>query len=387
MLLRRPIAIAARTMMGIMWVLSVLMWSNGAALAQTGGLSHSPAEIVKKYFELDQKGAKLDSMSFEALAPYRSWQAEPVWGKVVVIRGFSVPVHHRDWEIVNRLEVVIPVTFQVIGSVYLETAGFLPDDTVEEIRVRVKSIRNRWRIIEPMLPPHVGQKRMINYRAGSLGEGNGTGQAREPGRASGRIAKGQVGRTMGKAPIDLFIFDLDGTLIESKWDIAASVNFTLEELGLPQRPIEEIFGFVGDGVKKLLRLAVGETNRISFEEALGVFRRHYLAHCLDRTVYYPGVEKTLGHFAGQTKGGRHEQVDRIHPRYPPRTGAAVFRLCRRRRQRIWIKTRTRHVAAYYGTAERCERADGAGRRQYKRHQRRAQCRHSSVCGRLRNGQS
>jgi hypothetical protein len=64
---------------------------------------------------------------------------------------------------VNPLEVVIPVTFQVIGSVYLETAGFLPDDTVEEIRVRVKSIRNRWRIIEPLLPPHVGQKRMINY--------------------------------------------------------------------------------------------------------------------------------------------------------------------------------------------------------------------------------
>ena len=74
---------------------------------------------------------------------------------------------------------------------------------------------------------------------------------------------------MGKAAIDLLIFDLDGTLIESKWDIAASVNFTLEELGLPQRPLEEIFGFVGDGVKKLLRLAVGETNRVSFEEALG----------------------------------------------------------------------------------------------------------------------
>ena len=121
-------------------------------IGSNGGLSHSPAEIVKKYFELDQKGAKLDSMSFEALAPYRSWQAEPAWGKVIVIRGFSVPEHHRHWEIVNPLEVVIPVTFQVIGSVYLETAGFLPDDTVEEIRVRVKSIRNRWRIIEPVLP-------------------------------------------------------------------------------------------------------------------------------------------------------------------------------------------------------------------------------------------
>jgi hypothetical protein len=148
----------------MMCMMTALLWSDSrTAVAQTGGLSHSPAEIVKKYFELDQKGAKLDSLSFEALAPYRSWQAEPVWGRVVVIRGFTVPEHHRDWEVVNRLEVVIPVTFQVIGSVYLETAGFLPEDSVEEIRVRVKSVRNRWRIMEPVLPPHVGQKRMINF--------------------------------------------------------------------------------------------------------------------------------------------------------------------------------------------------------------------------------
>lgn len=106
---------------------------------------------------------------------------------------------------------------------------------------------------------------------------------------------------MGKTPIDLLIFDLDGTLIESKWDIAASVNLALEELGLPQRPEEEIFGFVGDGVKKLLRLAVGEDNRVSFEEALAVFRRNYLAHCLDRTIFYPGVEKTLSHFSDKRK--------------------------------------------------------------------------------------
>jgi hypothetical protein len=162
MLSWRPIAIALSPVIGTMSLL--LFWTEaGVTWAQTGGLSHSPAEIVKKYFELDQKGAKLDSMSYEALAPYRSWDAEPVWGRVVVIREFSVAEHHRDWEIVNGLEVVIPVTFQVIGSVYLETAGFLPEASVEEIHVRVKSVRNRWRIVEPVLPPHVGQKRMINF--------------------------------------------------------------------------------------------------------------------------------------------------------------------------------------------------------------------------------
>lgn len=164
MLSCRFMIVAVSPVLATMTLLALLVgMEGGAAWAQTGGLSHSPAEIVKKYFELDQKGAKLDSMSFEALAPFRSWDTEPIWGKVIVIREFSVAEHHRDWEVVNRLEVVIPVTFEVIGSVYLETAGFFPEPSVEEIRVRVKSIKNRWRIIEPVLPPHVGQKRMINF--------------------------------------------------------------------------------------------------------------------------------------------------------------------------------------------------------------------------------
>ena len=101
--------------------------------------------------------------------------------------------------------------------------------------------------------------------------------------------------------VDLMIFDLDGTLIESKWDIALSVNLTLGELGLPLRSQEEIFGYVGDGVKKLLRLAVGEGNQSRFDEALRVFRGHYLAHCLDRTRYFPGIEPVLTHFAQKQK--------------------------------------------------------------------------------------
>lgn len=106
---------------------------------------------------------------------------------------------------------------------------------------------------------------------------------------------------MGKTSVQLLIFDLDGTLIESKWDIAKSVNLTLAELGLPERPLEEIFGFVGDGVKKLLRLAVGEEGRTSFEDALTVFRGHYLAHCLDQTTFFPGIEQMLRHFAYKQK--------------------------------------------------------------------------------------
>src|SRR3989475_2645794 len=97
-------------------------------------------------------------------------------------------------------------------------------------------------------------------------------------------------------PADLLIFDLDGTLIESKWDIAAAVNLTLAELKPPERSQEDIFSFVGDGIKRLLRLAVGEDNQERYDEALGVFRGHYLAHCLDCTKFYPGIETVLTHF-------------------------------------------------------------------------------------------
>ena len=102
-------------------------------------------------------------------------------------------------------------------------------------------------------------------------------------------------------PVDLLIFDLDGTLIESKWDIATAVNLTLANLALPQRSQEEIFSFVGDGIKRLLRSAVGEENQSRYEESLRVFRGHYLAHCLDHTRFYPGIETVLTHFARKHK--------------------------------------------------------------------------------------
>jgi len=133
------------------------------AAAQTGSLKHSPSDVVKRYLMLDYKGARIDAMSVETVASYTSWHEEPAWGHVVVTRGFVVAEHYRQWEVIDSLEVVIPVTFQVIGSVYLETAGFVQEVETEEVRFRVKAVRNRWRITEPILPPHVGQKRMVNF--------------------------------------------------------------------------------------------------------------------------------------------------------------------------------------------------------------------------------
>ena len=103
---------------------------------------------------------------------------------------------------------------------------------------------------------------------------------------------------MKHGPLDgsirLVIFDFDGTLIDSKYDIATSVNLTLEALELPTRTPEEIFTFVGDGIKRLLRLSVGEANEARYEEALRIFRLHYLAHATDTTQLYPGLDRLFG---------------------------------------------------------------------------------------------
>jgi hypothetical protein len=140
-----------------------LVLAAGGGLAQTGSLKHSPSDVVKRYVELDHKGARLDAMSIESVASYTGWNEEPAWGHVVVTRGFVVAEQYRQWEVINRLEIVIPVTFQVIGSVYLETAGFVQEVETEEVRFRVKAIKNRWKIVEPKIPPHVGQKRMVKF--------------------------------------------------------------------------------------------------------------------------------------------------------------------------------------------------------------------------------
>ena len=104
-----------------------------------------------------------------------------------------------------------------------------------------------------------------------------------------------------KFKADLLIFDLDGTLADTKDDLAHSVNLTLRELGLPERSNETIYGFVGSGVRKLIQQAVGEEEGERLREAIRVFRKHYLAHLLDHTRLYPGMDEVLRHFASKKK--------------------------------------------------------------------------------------
>ncbi len=137
--------------------------SAQAQISPSGSIRRSPVEVVKRYVLLDQKGARLDAPSFDTLVPYINWKEEPAWTRVVIVGNIQVPEDYRKWEIINNLEVIIPVTFQVRGAVYLETAAFIPEETTEEVRFRVKVAGSYWRIVEPVIPPHVGVKRMVNF--------------------------------------------------------------------------------------------------------------------------------------------------------------------------------------------------------------------------------
>lgn len=93
---------------------------------------------------------------------------------------------------------------------------------------------------------------------------------------------------------DTVIFDLDGTLLNTLEDLKDSVNYALGNAGMPLRSIEEIRNFVGNGVKRLLELAVpeGEENPC-FEEVFGAFRNYYSQHCNDKTAPYPHIVELL----------------------------------------------------------------------------------------------
>ena len=91
------------------------------------------------------------------------------------------------------------------------------------------------------------------------------------------------------------IFDLDGTLIDSRADLALAVNLTREELGLAAIPQAEVVGYVGEGVRRLLSRAIPELPQ-QLDRALAINQRHYRAHLLDQTTLYPGVGAALERF-------------------------------------------------------------------------------------------
>ena len=103
------------------------------------------------------------------------------------------------------------------------------------------------------------------------------------------------------AAVRALIFDLDGTLIDSKLDLALSVNAAIKHMGHAPLAHETIYGYVGDGAPLLLRRALGEgVTDAEVDQGLGFFLSYYRAHMLDNTVTYPGVREGLDLLKGRS---------------------------------------------------------------------------------------
>lgn len=94
---------------------------------------------------------------------------------------------------------------------------------------------------------------------------------------------------------ETFVFDLDGTLLDTLTDLSNSCNHALHQFGMPERTVDEVRQFLGNGVRRLMGNAVpqGEGNPV-FEDVLKAFRAYYFEHQFDTTRPYPGVVEMLG---------------------------------------------------------------------------------------------
>lgn len=95
--------------------------------------------------------------------------------------------------------------------------------------------------------------------------------------------------------IKLVIFDLDGTLIDSRLDLVHSVNAALRHIGHPALPDEVIASYVGDGAPILIQRALGgeQVDEATMRKGLEFFLSYYREHKLDHTTVYPGIAEVL----------------------------------------------------------------------------------------------
>ena len=91
-----------------------------------------------------------------------------------------------------------------------------------------------------------------------------------------------------------YIFDLDGTLLDTLEDLAAAVNYALKKGGYPERSLAEVRSFVGDGMRLLMKRSLPEgVSEEVLDSAFKDFRDYYSVHYMDRTRPYPGIEEML----------------------------------------------------------------------------------------------
>lgn len=95
--------------------------------------------------------------------------------------------------------------------------------------------------------------------------------------------------------IKAVIFDLDGTLVNSLFDLAAACDYALSQKGFPTHTVEEYKYFIGNGIPKLIERSLPEINRDAktIEEVKEIFLKYYSVHFADKTIAYDGMNETV----------------------------------------------------------------------------------------------
>jgi phosphoglycolate phosphatase len=114
-----------------------------------------------------------------------------------------------------------------------------------------------------------------------------------------------------KKEIELFMFDLDGTLANTGRDLANAVNYVRFSLDLAPLDHRLVYSHVGRGVEHLLRSSLPEHLAEQFKEVMDLFLQRYEKHLLDTTVLYPHVAETLDHFRHKKKAVVSNKLHRL----------------------------------------------------------------------------
>jgi len=135
----------------------------------------------------------------------------------------------------------------------------------------------------------------------------------------------RTNRPFPAAQIQLLVFDLDGTLVDSRVDLANSINAMLRRYDRPELPCDVIASYIGDGAPMLVRRALGDPDDQRFvSQALEFFLAYYREHKLDTTYVYEGVKEALAAIAQNANGARGERKMAVLSNKPVRPTEVIL---------------------------------------------------------------
>ena len=101
--------------------------------------------------------------------------------------------------------------------------------------------------------------------------------------------------------IDVIFFDVDGTLVDARRDIASAMNHTLQQMGFPKKPFGQIVSYIGTGVTDLISKSLGSSDAILIGKCIELYSVYYAKHSADEAILYPHVREALEYLKEKKK--------------------------------------------------------------------------------------